>query len=317
MALKFNQPLSKNSLSTPIPLSPALTSIIHSPFIKPRLNPDVLISGQKFLKGDSYLLFDLDAPIPEFKPKQKIRYFEDEPKEIEKNNEIKSDKMEINNKDLQEIVCINCGKFGHIYCYKNIEEGNNENMNIEWKPAQEFKQMKEKLKIAKEEQQRKMLENPDDDMEMNIAYHIKGIVGNNKIKANSTFAIEQKYKKYKKRLKKSHKLYCAKCGDNHKQTECTYKMPRMKLGKNFKGKHTLFEEKSQNEHKNGWESDESTASNNETKSIEEYLVNALAKGKKIDAKYFKTVNRGLLKRCAKIAKMKQSKFYKSQKFADD
>ena len=283
-------------------------------------NPDLLISGSNFLKGDHYILLDTNNPSPpafEKKQKPRIRYFS-EPEPIEEDYKKSSaetiaaipaepgPKGLLTAADIQKIVCINCAQTGHITCSSAAQK-----IPIKWKPAIEFENMKKRLTTAKNEEK-----NIADDMEMNIAYHLKGIGGNNKVKANSTLGIENKYKKYKKRMSKSKRLFCCRCGEHHKLSQCSVKPRTIRWSK--KGKHTNLESSQDLDAAatttkgfiihNDSDSDGSTASGNGNEgSIEEFLINALAKGKKLPPKYYKTMNRGLLKRCAKIANLRKVK----------
>eukprot|EP00826_Nyctotherus_ovalis_P029628 TRINITY_DN2347_c0_g1_i1.p1 TRINITY_DN2347_c0_g1~~TRINITY_DN2347_c0_g1_i1.p1 ORF type:complete len:301 (+),score=51.56 TRINITY_DN2347_c0_g1_i1:73-903(+) len=234
--------------------------------------PDLLISGSTFLKGTDYIALDSSNP-PAKVERPRVRYFDDPPTNTLTENRGESSKeISRESMDWSQILCLKCGKVGHLDCSKELVKA----ARIKWKPEIEYREMSKELKNFKGIEL-------GDDMEMNISYHLKSIAGAVKAKPNSTLAIKEKYLKYKKRLKKSRKVYCCHCGDHHKLKECPMGGKRRKPYVNKKSSS---------------DSDGSTNTNEMT--TEEFILDALKHNKKLPAKFLKTSNRGLLKRCIKM-----------------
>jgi len=235
--------------------------------------PNLLISGSTFLKGTDYSVLDVNKSLP---VKPRIRYFDESPNDTLTEHKKKMDECEDLSMDWNQIVCLRCRKLGHTDCSNELTKA----MKIKWKPEIEYWKMDKGLKAFKRSE-------VNDDMEMNITYHLKSIVGNIAAKPNSALAIKQKYLKYKKRFKKSHSIYCCHCGDKHKLKECPMRNKRKRAVMSKSTKTS---------------SDSDGSANTNEMTAEELILDALKQNKRLPTKYKKTLNRGLLKRCAKMLK---------------
>eukprot|EP00826_Nyctotherus_ovalis_P066018 TRINITY_DN9731_c0_g2_i1.p1 TRINITY_DN9731_c0_g2~~TRINITY_DN9731_c0_g2_i1.p1 ORF type:complete len:283 (-),score=41.50 TRINITY_DN9731_c0_g2_i1:181-1029(-) len=181
---------------------------------EPRTNPDLLISGYTFLKGAHYSV-EFDEPLPVRRPK--LRYFAeaDVKKALSSGCKASAELVGPAEKisDYSQIVCMRCGEMGHTVCNK----GNSESIQIKWKPENDYRELSKKRKEAPPEEVRIK---DGDDIEMNIACYLQTVVGNTKANSNRSVAIEDKFKKYKMRVKRSKRIYCCKCGDHHKFSQC-------------------------------------------------------------------------------------------------
>lgn len=175
-------------------------------------NPNLLISGLNFLKGTDYSIAEFDEPLPV--KRSKLRYFHDPPSLKKLKVPCESTKSSLEETiDHSQIVCLRCGEMGHVACGKETTEV----VQIKWKPETDYREMCKKNKEAPKEE---IKVKDNDDIEMNIACHLKTIMGNTIAKSNKSLVVDEKYKKYKMRAKRSKRVYCCKCGDQHKFSQC-------------------------------------------------------------------------------------------------
>jgi len=206
MASKFSQMIAKTSLG--LKCSQEISSEVE-------VKPDLLVSGFNLIKGTDYSIAEFDEPLPVKRPK--VRYFLDIPPTkpslcVSKgmNESLDSYTEDI---DYSQIVCMKCGEIGHVICNNKASE----QIQIKWKPEIDYKEM---IKKKKELPQTEIKLKDNDDIVMNIACHLKTIIGNTKAKSNRSVVIEEKFKKHKMRVKRSKRVYCCKCGDYHKFAQC-------------------------------------------------------------------------------------------------
>lgn len=181
---------------------------------EPPVNPDLLVSGFGFLKGADYSV-EFDEPLPVKRPK--LRYFAAAEVGKALSSSCKASASPVGSAevtpDYSQIVCMRCGETGHGVCSK----GTGEPVHIRWKPEDDYRELSRRRKETPPEEVRIR---DSDDIEMNIACYLQTVVGNTKAKFNRSAAVEDKFKKYKIRVKRSKRIYCCKCGDHHKFSQC-------------------------------------------------------------------------------------------------
>ncbi len=272
-------------------LSHRLSSIFVSSAEKKVYNPDILLSGTNFLRGSQYREASaLPAELPEKKPAEKrIRYFDSSaPVDVPTPSE-RTDASPLP-RELLRVVCMDCGKLGHVHCASAAEDS-----TIVWKPVHDYQQLMEHEKDAQIEEIREKRADKADDMEINLAFHLRGICGARK-KANAEANVEMRYRKYKARLRKCDKIYCCFCGDHHKLSECPEYMIRHNGHRGFEKLKII------NKAPSPADSD-TTASLPEDSSLEQYIVEAFKKHTPVFVRFKR--NKPVVKKLGKVGKAKR------------
>ena len=175
---------------------------------------NVLVYGTVFFKTLHYNILKQNEPIPEKRFRYYNEYELNSPKSSKKKNNQNNSQQKSYNiskeiSDYERIVCIQCGKLGHIIC----DEYPLNSIQIDWKPEKEYKELLIKPREVIIEDLRL---NTNNNSIMNIGDNSSIEAESNKVKPDYLW----KYNKFNTAIKQPIKIDCWRCGENHKISDC-------------------------------------------------------------------------------------------------